>query len=102
MLFSGDAIINQLLIECNKQIILAQLTQYDETDDYAGAIAYLEANIDALNGDVEVTQKLELYKDKYRDIIIIEAEEAFNTDGYEAALFVLEECQNILGNDSEN
>lgn len=69
-------------------------------NDYPTAIQTLSATVEELNGDIELNALLEKNKGEYRDMIIAQADEALESDGYEVAIGVITQGLSVLENDS--
>lgn len=87
-------------IEAEDKEVTAKLQEYEEAENYAVAIHYLNTKSDVVSRNSELQAKLSNYKDIYRDSVLDEAAKCYETDGYEAAIRILEDSLKILLNDS--
>lgn len=69
-------------------------------NDYPTAIQTLSDALEELSSDIELNALFEKYKSKYRDMIIAQADEALENDGYEAAISVVNQGLLILNGDA--
>ena len=99
-IFGNDSDISAKIIEVNKARILERITEFEQSGDLAGVILFLDAELPSVNNDATITERLNLFTIQYRESIISEAAAVFDTDGYEAAIRVLNSGLSILSRDS--
>ena len=83
-----DNDIETLIIMYKKDEIIAEMKKYEQGGDYAGAIAYGRTHQDEINSDPELLSFLDSYINLYRNEILLQAEYAFENEGYISAINV--------------
>lgn len=110
---------NALQVVPANSALTAELSSYQETindklrsstleavensiaeNDYPTAIQALSTTLDELSSDIELNALFEKYKSEYRDMIIAQANEALETDGYELAISVANQGLLVLNEDT--
>lgn len=74
---------------------------YKNANDFAGAIRYLDDNVEVVSADTELTELLDTCKQKYRDGILASAEKSYDNDGYQAAVDTINEGLSVLNQDEK-
>lgn len=81
--------------------VLHNVEAYEEEQDYVKAIACIENSAQDVKEHPDVVQKLHTLKLTYKAHVLAQAEEAFETSGYEAAIDVLNESLTYLADDED-
>lgn len=99
-LLGSEPTISKKKEETEKAKLFYPLSQYEAEGDYASAIKYLNSYASKYRNDVEFTDKLNSYQDRYREQIISLAAENLKLSGYYDAIEVLNEGLTVLPNDN--
>lgn len=78
---------------------IEQADMYIAENDYANAIKTVDAVLDKIGYDDELTALYNKYIGEYKDFLISEANKAYHTTGYEDAVSILKEGLHTLGNE---
>lgn len=100
-LFPGDAEVGDKYTLVYKSIILDRVAEYEADNDLEGAIKYLEANINKVGADDTITRKLHSLVAYFKDGLLKEAERTLKDKGYEAAIAILIDGLDVVGDDRE-
>lgn len=100
LIFGDDTDLNSALINAHVVRVKDEVKSYENSSNFASGIAYLEDQLDDVDNNAEIVQKLNSFKTNYKNELLAEAESKFDTEGYEAAIVVLNQGKKVLGNDS--
>lgn len=81
--------------------VLHDAEMYEEEQDYGKAIECIENSAQDVKEHPDVVQKLNVLKLTYKEYVLAQAEEAFETSGYEAAIELLNESLTYLADDKD-
>ena len=95
-IYGQDSRIDEMRTTVNVEKLLNEVSQYEEKEDYLGAIKYIQNSSSTVTEDTRVMQKLNVLKNQYKDIALKQAEKLSDNSDYEAAIAVLEESQKVL------
>lgn len=73
---------------------------YMATGNYEAIIQLVTSNVDNVNGDAEIKRIYDSAVSSYRDKITGEAEQAFQSNGYEQALAIVNRGLSVINNDA--
>ena len=96
-----DSELQTLIITYKKESLSLSLQAYEESGDYAGAIAFgktVQAEIDA---DPELSARMQNCINNYRTSILDQASAAFGEQGYEPAIAKVQEGLTVLTGDEQ-
>lgn len=96
----NDSEIEDKLSDVSQKEILATVTVYENEQKYAEAIAYVYDNLEIIEHNSDILMKLSSCEQKYRDVVIGEAENSYNEEGYQAAIKVLKNALSVLKEDA--
>jgi len=96
----SDSDVTAKTIEVHKAKVTEKISEYEQTNDYATAIQYIEQELSNVNNDTQVVEKLNAYKVIYKEKVLDDVAEAFENSGYEAAISILNRAKTILNDSS--
>ena len=97
----SDSDVNAKMIEVHKTKVVEKTSEYEQAEDYATAIQYIEQELSHLNNDTQVVEKLNAYKAIYKEQVLSEAANALERDGYAAAINIVNTGLSILSDDHD-
>lgn len=80
--------------------LLKKVDSYNASGNYETLIQLVDANVDILDGDMQVKTIYENAISQYRDSVLLKAEEVFKSEGYEAAISVINKGLSVLLGDT--
>mgnify|MGYP003290646738 FL=1 len=96
---------NDDLTAKKKEIVKAEaldaLTALETAENYKEAIEYIDKNLSAYKEDTDILAKRNLYVSKYKTQVITNADAALKTDGYEAAMNIINDALKVIPSDQE-
>ena len=87
--------------EIKKEKGLNDLDTLEAEEKYKEGIEYIDKNLSEYKSDSDILGKRNLYVSKYKTQIIAAADETLNTEGYEAAMNLIQEALKVLPGDQE-
>ena len=96
-----DSDLSSKLADINRGEIYATVLNYMNSENYADAITYVNERLNIIGTDSDVLLVLSECEDKYRNSIISEAANAYQSGGYQAALSKINVGLAVMPNDSE-
>lgn len=87
--------------DIEKKLILANIKEYQNAGEYEKAITYINDKAAVIDDDSDILFELSHCEQKYRDVVLKNAEDEFQEKGYEAALKIVDNALNILPDDEE-
>lgn len=94
-----DAEIQKKKSEVKLKEISTNVAAYENQQDYAGAICYINENLDVIDNNSEILMKLSSCEQKYRESVRLSAEEVYENEGYQAAVSVINKALNVIQED---
>ena len=80
--------------------LLKKVDSYNASGNYETLIQLVDANTDILDGDMQVKTIYENAISQYRNSVLLKAEEVFKSEGYEAAISVINKGLSVLLGDT--
>lgn len=99
-IIGNDSEIEQNLNDIKQKEVLASVLPYENEGNYEGAINYLNQNSEIVEECIELQVKLSTYTENYRTKVLNDAKNAYETGGYDEAIYVLNSALKVLGDDS--
>lgn len=99
-LYGKSTLISDKRTEIMKLRALKEINGFKQKNDYQGAIQYIRKLSNEIINDSDIVEQKNLCTSKYREQVLSDAESAFNSDGYAAAIDVLNSALSTLPNDS--
>lgn len=86
--------------EINEREVTAKVLTYVDAGNYKDAILCLNENSAVVSGSADLQTKLSTYTEKYREVVLADAVDAYRAKGYESAVSVLTDALKMLKNDA--
>lgn len=87
-------------MEAVRGILMNRAEGYMASGDYKSLIVLINSNVENINSDAEIKSIYENAANNYRSQVLAEAENAYNSNGYEAALSVINVGLSVLPGDA--
>jgi len=100
-LYGSDPRIDEQRTAVQVAKVLHDAAAYEEDEQYGKAIECIENSAEDVKGHPDVVQKLHTLKLTYKEHVLAQAEDAFETSGYVAAIDVLNESLTYLADDED-
>lgn len=100
-IFGRNERIDEKRFSIQKMQLLNNVAQYEYSGDYISAISAIEQCNTTLKTDPDIIQKLNILKITYKDKVLLDAESAFKTSGYDDAIKVLNESLSVFPDDEQ-
>ena len=100
-LYGKDSRIDEQRKNVSIAKVLNEVSGYEAEKNYVKAIECISNSPETVKNDTDVIQKLNSLKITYSEFSITEAEKAFNTSGYTAAIDILNESLKLLPGDEK-
>ena len=99
-LYGNNTLITSKRTDIQKGEALSNIGDFRQNGDYNGAIQYINALPSNIANDGQIVEQKNVCAAKYREQTLSDAASAFNSDGYQAAIDVLNTALSTLPNDS--
>lgn len=87
-------------MEAVRGILMNRAEGYMASGDYKSLIVLINSNVENINADAEIKSIYEKAANNYRSQVLAEAENAYNSSGYEAALSTINVGLSVLPGDA--